>query len=82
MATLPEVTADLELLAETVEQAKVYFAGLDQADAARMSSEQIRYSPLRTKFEQAEKAVQRLLGHLPAPFVESCIPPAAPSGTD
>ncbi len=81
MGTLPEVLADLELIAEAHEQALVYFRSLDAADGARNGEEKPRFTSLRTKLELCGEALERVKQHLPSPpFIESCIPPASSQG--
>lgn len=76
MATPPGVSADLDMITETIEQFRVMLAGYDQAESARANSPKIIYSGLRTKVEQCEKALGRIRSALgPEPLVEPCMGP-------
>lgn len=64
MATSGEAALDQQRVQAALEQARVFVAGLDQADSARALSSEIRHSPLLTMLDQAIPAAERVSTYL------------------
>lgn len=62
---MPITTAEMAMEMETVQRALAegasMLSGLDAADRARQLGSEVRYSPLRTLFQNAEKAAERIV---------------------
>ncbi|MEW2475509.1 hypothetical protein AB0875_17100 [Micromonospora gifhornensis] len=58
-----ELATDMERVNRALESARLFLAGLDQADDARELRRRT-YSPLRTLVEQAEQSAARVTEYL------------------
>lgn len=65
-AELGELAVDLDRVRETVERARTYVYGHDQAEGAHALADQPRPSALRTALEHAATALERVIGRLEA----------------
>ncbi len=59
-----EMAREMERVHIALQQARVYLAGVDQADSARQLAGAVAYSPLRTLLEQSETTAERIMAYL------------------
>lgn len=61
MTTPRELVDELATIQRALAEGTAFVVGLDNADRARLLGNTIRYSPLRTLMENAQKAAERVV---------------------